>query len=193
MNLRSIFGLGDEPEPVPVETVETPPPAPEPPGLEWWWLVEHRVEPRRRCQFVGGFSEPDFDVIPLTPEEIEKATPHPAFYLRTLMPGDFAPGRLPAPRHVRPLVRPAEGLPSEVTCGTCGEVPRSEDIEIVERETGQRGFLAEYRSGRAKWPKPTAEASCWGCSGHAPAVENIELRGSTVRVCANCANHLRRT
>lgn len=117
---------------------------------------------------------------------------HPAFYLRTLMPGDFAPGRLPAPRHVRLLVRPAEGLPTEVTCGTCGEVPRSEDLEPIERSTGQRGFLGEFRNGRAKWPRQTREASCWMCSGQAPAESPARLRGTEVFVCAGCAKHLER-
>lgn len=193
MNLRSIFGLGDEPETIPVEPVEeTAPPAPEPPGLEWWWLVEHRVEPRRRCQFVGGTSEPDFDVIPLTPEEEAKATPHPAFYLRTLMPGDFAPGRLPAPRHVRLLERPETGLPEEVRCGTCGEIPRAEDLEPIERQTGARGFLDAFRRGLAKWPQATRAESCWMCSGQAPATEQASARGTDITVCAGCAKHLER-
>lgn len=116
---------------------------------------------------------------------------HPAFYLRTLMPGDFAPGRLPAPRHVRFLERPAEGLPVEVTCGTCGEVPRSEDLEPIERATGHRGFLAEFRCGRARWPNPTKEQSCWMCSGQAPANTRARLRATEVLVCAGCAKHLK--
>jgi len=116
---------------------------------------------------------------------------HPAFYLRTLMPGDFAPGRLPAPRHVRLLER-GEGLPTEVRCGTCGEIPRSEDLEPVERQTGHRGFLADYRSGRALWPKQTVPESCWMCSGRAPATSQARLRGTDVMVCAACAKHLDR-
>ena len=164
MNLRSIFGLGDEPEPVPVETIEAlppaPPPAPEPPGLEWWWLVLH--------------------------------ADHPAFYLRALMPGDFAPGRLPAPRHVRLLERPETGLPEEVRCGTCGEIPRAEDLEPVERQTGARGFLDAFRRGLAKWPQATRSESCWMCSGHAPATEQASARGTDITVCAGCAKHLER-
>jgi len=115
---------------------------------------------------------------------------HPAFYLRTLMPGDFAPGRLPAPRHVRLLVR-GEGLPTEATCGTCGEIPRSEDLDVSERSTGSRGFLAAFRSGRAKWPSPTRDESCWMCSGLAAATEQARLRDTDIRVCAGC-DHLNR-
>ena len=133
--------------------------APEPPGLEWWFRVDHRG--------------------------------HPAFYLRTLMPGDFAPGRLPAPRHIRLLERPAEGLPAEVTCGTCGEVPRSEDLDVVERSTGSRGFLAAYTAGRVKWPPPTSAESCWMCSNRkSPAIGKARLRGTDVLVCAGCAKYL---
>ena len=163
MNWKSMLGLSDEEAPAVIEEAATPvereAPKPEPPpGLEWWWEVQH----------LG----------------------HPAFYLRTLMPGDFAPGRLPAPRHVRPLERPAEGLPAEVTCGTCGDVPRSEDLEPIERSTGQRGFLGEFRSGRARWPAPTKITSCWMCSGQAPAHTRASVRGSDVLVCAGCAKHL---
>ena len=171
MSWKTMLGFSDD-EPEPEAVVEVAPepaaaavpevPAPEVPGLEWWWLVEHAT-----------------------------ATPHPAFYMRSLMPGDFAPGRLPAPRHVRLLER-GEGLPTEVRCGTCGEIPRSEDLEPVERQTGQRGFLDGFRSGRSRWPLPTKEAACWLCSGRAPAVTVVRLRGTDVRVCEGCAKHLER-
>lgn len=118
---------------------------------------------------------------------------HPAFYMRTLMPGDFAPGRLPDPRHVRPLVRPDEGLPTEVRCGTCNEIPRAEDLELIERSTGARGFLDAFRSGKAKWPAPTLSTTCWLCSNRqAPVVGRARLRGTEVPVCAGCAKHLER-
>mgnify|MGYP000039875206 CR=1 FL=1 len=118
---------------------------------------------------------------------------HDAFYLRTLMPGDFAPGRLPDPRHVRPLVRPAEGLPTEVRCGTCEEVPRAEDLEPIERATGARGFLDLFRSGKSKWPAPTHSDTCWLCSNRqAPAIGFARLRGTVVSVCVSCELSLRR-
>lgn len=118
---------------------------------------------------------------------------HQAFYMRTLMPGDFAPGRLPSTRHVRLLERPADGLPTEVRCGTCLEIPRSEDLEVIERSTGGRGFLDGFRSGRSRWPSPTRDESCWMCSDRqAPAIGEARLRGTDVRVCARCANHLGR-
>lgn len=115
---------------------------------------------------------------------------HPCCYLRALMPGDFAPGRAPAPRHVLGL----DGLvPAELRCGTCGEAPAAGDLEPIERATGQRGFLASLRSGARAWPKATDPASCWLCSAPRAQADRqapVGPGGSTVAVCAGCARHL---
>lgn len=124
---------------------------------------------------------------------------HPCFYLRALVPADFAPGFLPVPRHVRPLQRPETGLPDAVLCATCGEVPLSEELEPVERKTGLRGhtadgptFLSIYRSGRRPWPKtPTPGGTCWLCSSRTdPPTGEATLRGDRVSVCKRCESHL---
>lgn len=117
---------------------------------------------------------------------------HPAFYLRALMAGDFAPGLLPLARHAHGL----DGRQLEVVrCETCGEVPRSEDLEPIERRTHVRGFLEAFRLGlgdprRQRWPKPTAPASCWLCSNPRVAADH-EVDGRAV--CAACAAYLKRS
>ena len=118
---------------------------------------------------------------------------HPAFYLRGLLPGDFAPGRAPAPRHVATLKgkQYREGKP--VTCGTCGRVPETDDLEPVERRTGDREFLAAFRAGRLRWPRPTAPASCWLCGDREAELQDVETPGGRARACAGCAPHLKRS
>ena len=109
---------------------------------------------------------------------------HPAFYLRALLPGDHAPGRVTAARHVLTL----GGLVlDDVHCGTCGEVPRAEDLEPIERATGDRGHLAAFRDGRVPWPRPTDRRSCWLCSGPA-RLATREINGRMH--CEACASHL---
>jgi hypothetical protein len=107
---------------------------------------------------------------------------HPAFYLRALMPGDFAPGRAPLPRHVRPLRGPSWPPPASVTCGTCGQEPDGADLDVLERATGARGFLAQFRAGRRPWP-PATTAACWECGGRdRPAPRSLD----GVPVCETC-------
>jgi hypothetical protein len=116
---------------------------------------------------------------------------HPAFYLRALLPGDFAPGRQVAPRHVLSLAGVQATGPA--TCGTCGEVPASEDLDVVERRTGNRGFPIEQRAGRRAWPRATDPASCWLCSTRQqPATVVVEQPHGEVAVCARCAAFLAR-
>jgi hypothetical protein len=124
---------------------------------------------------------------------------HPAYYLRALCLGDFAPGqRGPAPRHVLEIEgsRPPEGAP--VPCGTCGIVPAPEDLEAIERSTGSRGFLDVYRSGQQTWPPPTDLGSCWECSDpraraeRAVKVARVRTGRAERRVCNRCAEHLAR-
>jgi hypothetical protein len=121
---------------------------------------------------------------------------HPAFYLRALMPGDFAPGRRPALRHA--LTVDGKRPTSVLQCGTCGETPEAGDLEPIERTTGIRGFLGEYRRGRARWPQPTEESSCWLCSDpRVKATRTVAIATGTgrtveVSVCERCAAHLAR-
>lgn len=106
---------------------------------------------------------------------------HPAFYLRALMPGDFAPGQAgPLTRHASDL----EGVPmAHVLCETCGARPDPADLEPIERATGDRGHLARLRQGLDRWPPPTDPASCYLCSdpgrtvdetGHCAACSPLE-------------------
>jgi hypothetical protein len=117
---------------------------------------------------------------------------HPAFYLRALMAGDFAPGRRPAARHARAL--DGSRVHGDLLCGTCGAIPDSVELEPIERHTGQRGFLQERRVGRKPWPPATEASSCWECSNRRiPATEDFALEeGVTVKVCGQCAEHLAR-
>ena len=114
---------------------------------------------------------------------------HPAFYLRALMPGDFAPGHRPLARHAVTLdgSRPEEPL----VCGTCELAPEPEDLEPIERATGNGGFLDEFRRGRTPWRTPTDPASCWLCSTKRLAA-NVPVTlesGDAVMMCAGCAAH----
>ncbi len=116
---------------------------------------------------------------------------HPAFYLRTLMPGDFAPGRLPASRHVLQLDGTRAAQDRSATCGSCGELPAAADLEPIERATGDRGHLQPRRDGRAPWPRATDPASCWLCCAPPRFVtRDAEVDGVAVRVCAGCGAHL---
>lgn len=114
---------------------------------------------------------------------------HPAYYLRALIPGDFAPGRTPAPRHVLQLdgSRPAVG---PVPCGTCAAIPDPAELEPYERRTGISGFLEGFRRGDSLWPGATSETSCWECS-HPRIEAEVEIDGQTVRTCGRCERHLR--
>ena len=131
----------------------------------WWWAVEHE-----------GPEEPGGDLT---------ITTHPAFYLRALLPGDFAPGRAPSPRHVGTLT--GDGVEGVAKCGTCGEVPEVGALDVVERASGDRGFLAPFREGRTPWPRPTDPQSCWLCGGPS-RLATREVGGH--KFCEGCASHL---
>lgn len=116
---------------------------------------------------------------------------HPAFYLRALMPGDFAPGRSPRPRHALTLLGRRAAAP--LVCGTCGQEPEAESLEPIERFTGDRGFLDQYRTGAGRWPAGTDEDTCWLCGDPAQLVNHEDVvDGQRVRVCRRCWQHLRR-
>lgn len=114
---------------------------------------------------------------------------HPAFYLRALMPGDFAPGHRPLARHAVALdgSRPEEPL----VCGTCELAPEPEDLEPIERVTGHGGFLDEFRGGRTPWRAATDATSCWLCSTKREAAsQSVVLEsGDEVLMCRRCAAH----
>ncbi len=122
---------------------------------------------------------------------------HPAFYLRALMAGDFAPSRLPLPRHILTLKGEPVAVDGPCVCGTCGKVPASADLDVIERPTGRRGFLDVFRAGSPRgmaWPPATDPASCWLCSSKRDrATCRVGLDGvGEVGVCERCAAHLER-
>jgi hypothetical protein len=137
---------------------------------------------------------------------------HPAFYLRALLAGDFAPGRKPSQRHVCGL--DGEFPVESVVCGTCGKIPKSEDLEVFERRTGKSGFLNGFRRGKARWPNGTESWSCWLCSSQHEQPHEVEtlididepaedaddetkaehqrkLARIRIKVCWSCAEFLR--
>lgn len=129
---------------------------------------------------------------------------HPAYYLRTLLPGDFAPDqRGPLSRHACGLSGRLE-LVDPVRCGTCGQVPAVGDLEAIERKTGRADFLAARRRGHAPWGPPTDPDSCWLCSDRqrralivVPAAGVIRSQcvvpaepGAILRLCLGCARHV---
>lgn len=119
---------------------------------------------------------------------------HPAFYLRSLMPGDFGPfGLGPLARHTYDLL----GIQVEVfpvPCFTCGASPLDATRLVpIERVTGLRGrelFFAKYVFGLQPWPGPTDMSTCWNCcSLESPADKVIHGR----RVCTLCYLAIQRT
>jgi hypothetical protein len=107
---------------------------------------------------------------------------HPFAFLRSLMLGDFAPGRLPLRRHLRALGSPLwpDRSVTPPVC-PCGVPLVSEDLVVIERATGARHFLNLPRlTGR--WPKPTDPASCWECCGSLTPLRDIY----GVQVCDRC-------
>ena len=104
---------------------------------------------------------------------------HLAWYQRALVPGDFAPGLRPVADYV---VEDDDGKAAawyaEPVCRTCKKVaPRTEELDVLD-DAGRRP-LARFRTGAARWPKPTAPGSCIWCQtpGAAP-------------VCRTCAAYL---
>ena len=137
---------------------------------------------------------------------------HPAFYLRSLMAGDFAPGETPDERHILKLDGknpPATNL----KCGTCNKKVAGEDLVPIERATGNRRALDVFRTRRHRWPKRSDRAGCWLCGQkkddprprpakppHTPSPfepiddepNETKVRGRLVPLCKNCKRHVAR-
>jgi hypothetical protein len=108
---------------------------------------------------------------------------HPFAFLRSLMPGDFAPGRLPLPRHLMKYGGPLWPPPADSVC-PCGETPSSDDLVVIERESGDRSFIAKLRA-RGRWPDATDPSRCWECgSRDRPAAHDV----FGLRVCRDCVS-----
>lgn len=109
---------------------------------------------------------------------------HFAWFQRSLLIGDFAPGLVPVPWFV---VYP-DGLAADPridpTCVTCGEVPETNELIVIERATGDSHFLAPCRAGLKKWSKPTDPKTCWWCNSPRVAA------ASTPPLCEACAEYL---
>jgi len=91
---------------------------------------------------------------------------HGAFYLRSLMPGDFGKyGKGPLPRHAYDLDgKQIEEFP--VKCCTCNVVPDQMTLIPIERISGYSGrehFFPYYHHGIKDWPPPTDPRTCWNC------------------------------
>lgn len=107
---------------------------------------------------------------------------HHAWFQRSLMAGDFKPGLPPRSEYIVDedgRVADPDVVP---TCGTCGVVPRVEELEPVERITGVRGFLSQFRARLRPWPKPTNPATCWHCNCPGPVV--------AAGLCSSCIAHM---
>lgn len=116
---------------------------------------------------------------------------HPAFYLRNLLPGDFAPGREVAPRHVLYPSGAAAVEGERVACATCGENPSPEDLVPIERSSWMVVDFTPFRTGEKNWPPPTDPASCWLCCGP-PRFATIRVKtpGGESHACKRCAPYL---
>jgi hypothetical protein len=109
---------------------------------------------------------------------------HFAWHQRALLPGDFAPGRKVAAWHiVYPDGKVAHPYDSP-KCSTCGVTPETSELEVVEKSTGERMFLAPYRALQRPWPQPKNPKNCWWCNLPAPP--------GRPPLCDSCVEHLRR-
>ena len=117
------------------------------------------------------------------PWEIEH-NGHFAWFQRSLLIGDFAPRLVPLTRFVVYTDGRAADPRTEATCETCSDVPTTNELIAVEAATGDSHFLAPYRAGLAKWPKPTDPTNCWWC--------NTKRRGAatTPPLCEQCQKYL---
>ncbi len=89
---------------------------------------------------------------------------HFAWFQRSLLIGDYAPGRVPSSRFVVYDDGRAASPLEAPKCETCGDVPETNELIVIETTTGDAHFLAPFRSGLRKWPKPTDTKTCWWCN-----------------------------
>lgn len=109
---------------------------------------------------------------------------HFAWFQRALMIGDLAPGLEPRGDFVVYADDRCADPELAPRCATCGEVPATNELVAIETATGDSHFLAPFRQGLRKWPKPTPRDSCWWC--------NTPRAGATGSppLCAQCEAHL---
>lgn len=111
---------------------------------------------------------------------------HLAWYQRAALVGDFAPGRPPRPEYViYSDDRCADPGGEPPVCEGCGQVPKTDDLLLVERLTGACDFLEPFRRGRFPWPPGTDPKTCAWCN-----VAGLKLRPGYVRLCDGCAETL---
>jgi len=98
---------------------------------------------------------------------------HPAWYQRSLIVGDFAPGRIPASNYAVSLDGDIFGPDERPFCGTCLAEPLTDELDVMERSTGNSSFLSLYRNPnhRLPWPPPTNPATCWYCNDNSVRVK----------------------
>ncbi len=89
---------------------------------------------------------------------------HFAWFQRSLLIGDFAPGLVPRSDFVVDVAGRAADPMAPVQCDTCGAVPETNELIAIESATRDSHFLAPFRAGHAKWPKPTPTETCWWCN-----------------------------
>lgn len=129
---------------------------------------------------------------------------HPAWYQRSLLIGDFAPGRRPIANYVLMLSGQLPEPYAHPVCGTCGVEPKSEDMLVVERATGDSSFFASFRSEERSWSRPTNSDTCWYCNGPMPVPLMIKyeefatvlgvttLSTASIPCCPPCTGFVRR-
>lgn len=107
---------------------------------------------------------------------------HLAWRQRSVMVGDFAPGRPLASWYIVDAEGRAADPLAVPTCETCGVVPPAETLEVVEVATGQRGVLAKSRLFN-RWPRPTDPNTCFWCN-----CPGLDMANGLL--CAGCEAHL---
>lgn len=101
---------------------------------------------------------------------------HMAWYMRSFLIGDFSPGRQPIPNYVMELDGDLLAPGDVPTCGTCGQTPDADDLNVIERATGADRFLEAFRNGTRPWPPPTDPSTCWYCNGPMPQVKELDTK-----------------
>jgi hypothetical protein len=134
---------------------------------------------------------------------------HDAWYQRALICGDFAPGRRGVlATYIATLDGRIPGPNEALRCGTCNQRLQADDVDAVERITGETGFLRTFRLGRRPWPlTESREQNCYHCNREIKPGEQrrpvalelvAELHGLTtlfngnVLVCGECFAHIDR-